>query len=49
MIKLTNNIEEANAITHAGTFHTDEVLSTVILSKVFENITVFRANNKHEY
>lgn len=48
MIKLTNNIEEANAITHAGTFHTDEVLSTVILSKVFENITVFRTNNIQE-
>lgn len=48
MIKLTNNIEEANAITHSGTFHTDEVLATVILSKVFENITVFRAINVPE-
>lgn len=42
MIKITNNIEKANAITHGGTFHSDDVLATVILEKVFGNITVCR-------
>ena len=42
MIKITNNIDKANAITHGGTFHSDDVLATVILEKVFGNITVYR-------
>lgn len=43
MIKITTNVEKANVITHAGTFHGDEVLATVILKKVLgDNITVCR-------
>ena len=32
-IRITKNIEEANCITHSGTFHCDEVFST----KLFPN------------
>ena len=42
MIKTTKNVKEATVVTHAGTFHADEVLATVILSKVMEDITVMR-------
>lgn len=42
MIKTTKNIEQATVVTHGGTFHSDEVLATVILSKVLGDITVLR-------
>ena len=42
MINITKNITEATAITHGGTFHADEVMATIILNKVFGNITVCR-------
>ena len=42
MTSITKNITEATAITHGGTFHADEVMATVILQKVFKNITVCR-------
>lgn len=35
-IMITENIEEADLITHNGTFHSDEVFSTVLLSKVLK-------------
>ena len=35
-IVLTENIEEADLITHNGTFHSDEVFSTVLLSNVLK-------------
>ena len=41
-IKITKNSAEATVITHGGTFHADEVMATVILEKVFEDITVCR-------
>lgn len=41
-IKTTKNVNEANAITHSGIFHADEVFASVILSKLFGTITVFR-------
>lgn len=41
-IKLTKDITEANCVTHAGTFHADEVFATIILSKIMENITLIR-------
>ncbi len=41
-MKMTKNIAEATAITHGGKFHADEVMATVILMKVFGNITVSR-------
>ena len=41
-IKMTKTTEQATVITHSGIFHADEVLATVILSKIFGNITVLR-------
>jgi uncharacterized UPF0160 family protein len=45
MIKITKNIEEANMITHTGSFHPDDVFSTAFLSKIIENPTVIRVAN----
>ncbi len=42
MAKTTKDILTANFITHGGTFHADEVVATVILSKVFEDVNIFR-------
>lgn len=42
MMNITKNITEATAITHGGTFHADEIMATVILEKVFGDITVCR-------
>lgn len=42
MIKTTKTMEQATVVTHGGVFHADEVLATVILSKVLEDITVLR-------
>lgn len=42
MITLTNDIEKATCITHAGNFHADDVFSTVFLNKLYGNITVIR-------
>ena len=41
-ITMTQNIKEATAVTHGGTFHADEVMATIILKKVFGDITVCR-------
>lgn len=42
-IRVTANPYDGNLITHTGTFHADEVISTVILSKTFYGIaTVLR-------
>ena len=41
-IKITKNIKEANCITHAGTFHADEIFATLILSKIMQEITLIR-------
>lgn len=41
-IKLTNNINEANCITHSGRFHVDDVMSTIFLSKIMENVVLKR-------
>lgn len=41
-IKLTKNINEANCITHSGTFHADEIFATLILSKILPEITLIR-------
>ena len=42
MIKLTDNIEEASFVTHAGNFHADDVFSTVFLERLYGNITLIR-------
>lgn len=41
-IKITKNIEEAKCITHSGTFHCDEVFSTVLFSKILPEVIVCR-------
>lgn len=41
-IKITKKINEANCITHAGTFHADEIFATLILSKIMQEITLIR-------
>lgn len=40
-ISITKNFPQ-KVITHGGIFHSDDVIATVILSKVFGNITVLR-------
>ena len=40
--KLVEDVNEANAITHSGNFHADEVFAAVILSKVFDRIRLCR-------
>ena len=41
-IKITKNIEEANCITHSGTFHADEIFATLILSEIMPEIVLIR-------
>ena len=42
MLKLTKNLEEANLVTHGGTFHPDDVFSTVLMSRLVDNPVVYR-------
>lgn len=44
-IEITKNIEEANCITHNGTFHCDEIFSTIMFSKLLPKVTVCRTSN----
>lgn len=49
-IRLTNNIDEANCITHSGKFHVDDVISTVFISKIIDEVILLRlpnVNNKN--
>ena len=48
-IKITKDISEANAITHSGKFHADEVLATVILGKAMKEIRVCRTFEPPKY
>lgn len=41
-IQLTNQIDEANCITHSGKFHVDDVISTIFLSKILEKVVLLR-------
>ncbi len=41
-IRITENVNEANAITHGGIFHADEVMATFILAKIFPELVVYR-------
>lgn len=42
MIRTTKDLTQATAITHGGVFHSDEVMATVILSKILEDVTILR-------
>ena len=44
-IKLTKNIEEANCITHNGTFHCDEIFSSIMFSKLLPEVVVCRTSD----
>lgn len=41
-IRITNKVEEANCITHSGRFHVDDIISTIFLSKIMDNIILAR-------
>lgn len=41
-MKLTKNLDEANLITHSGTFHADDIFACLILSKVIDDIKLIR-------
>lgn len=41
MIGLVKKIEEANAITHSGSFHADDIFATIFLSKL-QDVLLFR-------
>ena len=41
-VRVTENIQEANCITHSGTFHADEIFATLILSIIKDNIVYFK-------
>lgn len=44
-IKITKKIEEANLVTHSGTFHPDDVFSTMFLANLIDNPVVARVND----
>lgn len=41
-IQLTNKIDEANCVTHSGCFHTDDIMSTIFLSKIIKDVVLIR-------
>ena len=41
----SEDYKEANAITHSGVFHADEVFATVFIGKIFPKIELCRMNN----
>ena len=45
MVKVVDHIEEANCITHSGTFHADDVFSSAFLELYLGERKVFRTNN----
>ena len=47
-IKIVKSIDEANCITHGGTFHSDDVFATVFLEKIFDEVRVIRVMESEE-
>lgn len=41
-IKLIKEFNSANFVTHSGTFHVDDVISTIFISKIFDVINLIR-------
>lgn len=41
-IKLTKQFTRANCVTHSGTFHVDDVISTIFLSKIIDEVILIR-------
>lgn len=48
-ITIVKDVKFANAITHDGEFHADDVLATVILSKVIKPLKIYRTNTIPDY
>ena len=44
-IRLTDNIEEANCVTHSGKIHVDDVISTIFISKIVDEVILIRIPN----
>lgn len=44
-IKLIKQYNKANFVTHSGTFHVDDVISTIFLSKIFKKINLIRVSS----
>lgn len=49
MVRVVNDINEANCITHSGTMHADEVFATAFLDLYLEDVKVFRASRIDNY
>lgn len=45
MLKVVDRIEDANCVTHSGTFHADEVFASAFLELYLGDISVYRTNN----
>lgn len=43
-IKIVDNEQDANFITHSGTFHADEVMASIILLNKFGSMNIYRTN-----
>ena len=48
MIKVVNNIKDANCVTHSGTMHADEVFATAFLELYKGDVSVFRTTSVGE-
>lgn len=48
MVRVVNNINEANCVTHSGTMHADEVFATAFLDLYLEDVRVYRASRIEE-
>lgn len=44
MIEIKENLTDANCVTHAGSFHADDIFATIFLEKIFQNIYLYRTN-----
>jgi uncharacterized UPF0160 family protein len=49
MIEIVKNIKAANAVTHSGPIHADEVLTTVFLEKYLKNLKVCRVKEEDAF
>lgn len=49
MINVVKDFEKAKFVTHAGKFHADEVLGTVLLEKIFGDVDVIRLPEVDNY
>lgn len=48
MLKMVNNLEEANVVTHSGSFHADDVFATIFLNKIYPEVRLIRVTDIKE-